>query len=349
MKKIGILIILVFALMIIGVGCGSSKNISNPAEAKAVFDDEGKLPCLMAVSDDTYYVLTSRYGDDAYTFSASDAMDKLNIVYKVENTSIWYLCADGDYAAWVEEYDNHYDYKVYNRNAGKVTTINTIESDENNLQNKQMGIYNGKLYYTISDRSGGKAKIEEYDLAGGGTGTLYQAESTGNGISTLEVKENTLIAYVDSDADTILKIDLESGGRERIEMPEKMDAVYTVSYDTRADKYALYYSAKDSGTEDIGTFCPGDKKIKSLFTMGDESYAYHDTIEIDNGHLYWVTQLNTSGVIMEHYRLTDYDCDKDDVAENDSTFGFTLTDDSVYMMEFSDSINEVKIEKVKRR
>lgn len=340
-KKI-LLIVLAFVLMVVMVSCeGTDSGSKQP-----VYKGKNKLPNLMAVSEDTYYILTSTYGSGKYRLSAGKNVEKLNFVYDVKDTSIWYLYAEGDYAAWVESYGDHYEYKVYDNGTDEVLSINTVKCSEDEQQNMQMGIYESVLYYSEIDYADEKIHIKGYNIKEKTTEIVHEAALTESISIALEVKAGVLTAYLGDGK--LCSINLKNGQETSVSIPIKMSNVYAVSYDKENDLYALYYSAKGSNTEDIGTFALGNKQIKSIYTLSENCYAYRDNIAIDKGHLFWVTQVNASGNVVDHYKLVDYSCQEDTVVESSGAFGFALTDDILYTLSFVNNIDRVALKEIKR-
>ncbi len=298
----------------------------------------------MAVSEDNYYILTCMYGADKYRLSAGKNVEKLNFVYDVKGASIWYLYAEGDYAAWVESYGDHYDYKVYDKGKDEVLSVNTVKCGKDEQQNMQMGIYEDALYYSEIDYTDEKLYIKKYKIKEKTTETVRESALPANISMALEVKAGVLTAYLGEGR--LYSVDLKSGKETSVEIPGRTDSVYAVSYDKENDLYGLYYAAK--GSEDIGTFALGDKQIKSIYTLNENCYAYRDNITIDKGHLFWVTQVNASGKVVDHYKLVDYSCQEDTVVESSGAFGFALTDDILYTLSFVNNIDRVALKEIKR-
>ena len=357
MKKLFTL--LLAGAMIMTAGCGAGqKTDSNETgqsdktkaqdEGDIMFTDEDTLPNLMAVSDGVYYIMTGLYGEDSYRLSVSESIEDLHFVYEQEGAGTWYLYAEGDYAAWAEWGDSGYEYKVYDRKNDKVQTVESVKAGEDEGQNMQMGLHNGKLYYSLNDYKAGKSRILCYDPASEKKETVYETALAENG-SCLSVNSGVLTAYMGEGEDArqkLVQIDLESGDKKEIEVPGDLDSLYAVSYDRDNDLIALYYHAVDSETEDIGTFTPGDKEIKSLYSMPENLYAYRDRIDIENGLLYWVTQINTTGDIVDHYSMTQYDCTNDKPQEYKQTFGYALADGKLYTLSYGDGPTVVCVNEV---
>ena len=333
---------LALVMVVVLTSCGGRES----GGGQMVYKDKNKLPSLMAVSDGSYYILTCMYGDDQYRLSVSDKVEELNFVYDVKDASIWYLYAEGDYAAWVERYDDRYEYKVYDKGTNEVLSIDIVKCSEEEQQNMQMGIYGGKLYYSTIDYTGENISLKRYDIRGKKTEIVREAALPENISTALEVKDGVMTAYLEEDR--LCCIDLKSGEETSVKIPGEMDSVYAVSYDRETGLYALYYSEKGSETEDIGTFIPGDRRIKSIYTLRGSVYAYRDAITVDKGHLFWVTQINASGNIVDHYTLADYSCKEDKVEEYPGTFGFALTGDALYKLSFVDNIDRIGLEKMER-
>ena len=132
----------------------------------------------------------------------------------------------------------------------------------------------------------------------------------------------------------LIKLDLAGGGQERIPLSASVGFVFACAYDSVAGGFAVYYSDTDGG-EHIGTVNAKNGKIKKVFTFGANLYAYQDTIEFYDGHLYWVQQINASGNVAEHYRFVDYDCKKDTAEEYLKTFSFSLAEDGITLLAFN--------------
>ena len=351
-----LLLFVLAGIVFLTAGCGKTapaeSDPKEPADADAqnetVFEDENALPKLMAVSDGVFYTMTGLYGEDDYRLSVSEAVDEQNFVYETKGVGIWYLYADGDHAAWAEWDDSGYEYKIYDRKNDEVRTFESVKTVEDEDQNKQMGFCDGRLYYTLDDYKAGKTSILCYDPASDKKETLYEAGLSENGFA-LSVNNGVLTAYVGESEGTrqqLVQIDLKSGEKKEIEVPGDLDSLYAVSYDNGNDLIALYYHAEGSETEDIGTFTPGDKEIKSLYSMPENLYAYRDRIDIKDGTLYWVTQVNASGVIADHYTLTVYDCKKDRPKQYKSSFGYALADDGLYILSFREVQSVVTVKRV---
>ena len=343
MRKI--LPILLTGVLALTVGCGqnteqkSESNHTTESDAAQQYAfEEDDLPQLLAVSDGTFYTMTGSYGENAYRLSVSEAVDEQDFVYETDGVNIWYLYADGDWAAWTEWADDGYDYKIYDRKADEVRTVQTIKAGEDEAQNMQIGLYGGKLYYCLNDYQTEKSSVLSYDLESEKTETVYETDLSENG-TALSVNDHTLTAYLGEGEgleQRLIQIDLEGEDKKEIQVPGQVDALYALSYDQENDLLALYYHESESETEDIGTFAPGDQQVKSLYSMPENVYAYHDRIDIRNGILYWVTQTDVSGDIVDHYSLTQYDCKNDKPQEHKRTFGYALADETSFVLSYGE-------------
>lgn len=330
MKK-KLIFILISALMLLAASCGSGGE----AGENARFEKEDELPSLMAVTGETYYIMTCNHGYGDYRLSVSDKIGELNFVYESKYTNILHLYADGDYAAWVEEYDHYYDYKVYDKEKDKVISINKVDSGKNGYQIMQMGIYDKKLYYDWIDYDNGKTYIKSYDFESGKHSTVHKADFPEAGPNTLEVKEGILLSYrTTTTGGILLRKDLETGKEANIEIPDSVSHLYAASYDKANDAYAVYYVYENSEDEHLGIFNPDDCEIREIFTMAAGTHAYHDKVTIDKGHLYWVIKNHNSENFENKYTFIDYDYLNEIPDEYQSTFGYALSDDSIYKLSF---------------
>lgn len=208
-----------------------------------------------------------------------------------------------------------------------------------------MGIYSGKLYYDVTDFDNSKIYIKSYDFKTGKESIVREVDFEEGGPSTLEVKDGILVAYNTSKSPDALFIkDLKRGKESQVKIPEDIEYVYAASYDKENDTYMIYYDKEDSKAEYIGIFKPDDSKIKAIFTMPEGMYAYREQVTIDNGHVFWVTEENTTGPVVDHYTLVDYDCADDSPYEVPASFGYALTEDTIYMISFVDeSVKKINI------
>lgn len=343
-KKLLILFISVITLF--AVSCGKSGGL----EESAQFNNENELPNLMVVTDDTYYIMTCKNGEGDYRLSVSDKVDELNFVYDSKYTNIPHLYAEDDYAGWIEEYDHYYDYKVYDREKNKVISINRVDSGKDGYQNMQMGIYDEKLYYDLIDYDNGKTYIKSYDLETGKHSTVHEADFPEAGPNTLEVKEGVLLAYrTTTKGGLLFRKDLETGKEENVHIPDAVDHLYAASYDKSNDTYAVYYVYENSEEEHLGIFTTDSCEINEIYTMAAGTYAYHDEITIDKGRLYLVIQNHNYEDMENKYTFIDYDYLNETPEEYQSTFGFALSDDSIYALSFvNGNVSKINISKKNR-
>lgn len=343
MKKI-LVITVALVMMVVLAGCGGTGSSSE----QIIFKSEGELPNLMAVSDGTYYIMAGEYDEEELRqLSVSEELDKLNFVYDAEDVRIDSLCAEGDIAAWVEIHDKSYDYKLYDREKDETISFNSADRNEKETQNAQIGIYNDTLYYIELDYGENKIFVKGYNVKEEKTEIVHEEILPEHVTTALDVSGQVLTAYIGGDQ--MYSLNLESGEEKTVEIPEKPDGIMEVSYDQGNDIYALYYTAKGTGPEDIGIFTPGDKQIKSIFRSTDFAYPVH--LEIDNGHVFWLTSINTAGTSdneADYNTLMDYSCQDDATEEYPSTFGFALSDDTLFTLSFVGDTDEVAIERIER-
>lgn len=345
------IVCILLAMMLCLVAAGAQAKILRGSLLNgpiAEYGREGELPAKAAYADGLWYMLLNGYGSSEYAISVSGDCREISPVYHVpEGSAVWFLEADGGYAAWCERGEGSYRYMLYDHESGDVEEF--FSTGAAKPQNQGLAIHDGGVYFGNIDYAGRKAALLRYDISEARVEELFILPYAGErSIQALNITEGMLVAAVTGEDDCveILTIDLDDGQVIRsLKLPENVEYVYAVAKDTVTDNYAIYYLDGKNFAENIGICRAGAQAVKSLFTFGSNVYAYRDAIEYANGHVCWVIQMNVSGRIIDHYRLVVYDAATDTPKEYARTFDFHLDGDNIYALSFDEAaaVNEIEL------
>ncbi|MEE0265763.1 MAG: hypothetical protein UD936_09070 [Acutalibacteraceae bacterium] len=335
--------VFITSIILCCTGCENEvkNNIGEPDSVKAEKLTEypkNNAPVKTINSGDYWYSLISTYGNDDYKLSVAENPKDLNVVYEINDSSIWCFEANNDYAVWNEKRENENKLMLYKNSGSEVTEIYTVDTT-NEVHLSHIGLYKNYLYYIETDYKNKSDSILRYDIKNKVYENIYSVKIFDeNAIMNLSVDENYLTASViDNDKVNIVLIDLASDDNKVVtELPENVSYVYDAAYDKVNDTYAVYYADKKD-KEHTGIFNNKMKEIKNVVTFNENVYAYQDSIECYDGHLYWIFQVNASGNVSDHYQLVDYNYIEDKPKEYERTFYFNRTNDSIYALSFDKS------------
>lgn len=297
-------------------------------------------PLQIIPAGDRWVALVGAYESDDYSVSVSESPETLNPVYSVKDTSIWFFTANEHCIAWCEESEIAYTYKAYLFDEEKVITLVSI-NDVDNYQPQNVGVYGKSIYYTNIDYSAKNVTVYAYDITSQTAGVVLSEPYAEEGAPYVISVEDVYLSYAGYQAIKVIRLD---NGETVFEsaLPNAVEYVYAISYDSANDACGLYYCDEDS--EDIGIFKEGDTEVLSHFTFNENHYAYHDQIRCTNGHLYWIVQSNVTGLITDHYILMEYNYIDPEPKEIERTFYCYIDGDTVYTLRFNKKGNYDGIE-----
>lgn len=329
--------VLALALVFAVSACGGGNIAVELVEetAWAVYPIE-KAPVKLINAGDVWYALMGAYGNDDYAFAVGENEVDLKTVYETENVTIWFFEANENYAVWSERNGNFCEIKLYSRATGEVSTIHTL-SEHDGYQNANIGLWGGDVYFLETDYSAGKAAVMRFHAPTGELSRFYEFTYAGDlSAMNLSLAGGVLLAVgnVGGKA-SLVRFDLSAGGEPTVrELAKKVEYVFDAAYDAVTGHYAIYY--KDvNRQEHIGVISAKSNAVANIYTFAENVYAYEDTVSMHGGRVYWVTQVNASGIVSDHYKFTDYDFKSHTYTEYLRTFGFTLAEDGVYLLSFN--------------
>ncbi len=295
-----------------------------------------EAPVKVVEADGVWYALMGEYIGDHFELAVGENYDSLDTVYEADHVSIWFFEANEKYAVWGERSTYACTFKLYIRETGEICEIRTL-STEAGYQNANVGLHGDDIYFLETEYSLEKSGILRYDIAEGELSLFYEfTYAEDRSAMNLSLAGDTLLATgnVGGKA-SLVRFDLAKGGEPVVrKLRESVDYAYDAAYDSVTGAYAIYYLDKN-GAEHIGVISAKSDAIANIFTFEENVYAYEDTVCMHDGHVYWVTQINTSGIVSEHYRFIDYDYSAHTRTEYLRTFGFTVAKDGVYLLSFN--------------
>ena len=336
-KKFLCAAVLILAVAFCICSCGESVTVYEITEDNAwqVYPaDEAPLKTVRA--GDRWYSLMGRYNHSTYSLCVSGDYESLNKVYTVTDAAVWFLEATEDYAVFSEMHGSFNRIMLCEGKSGTVSEVFSI-STEAGYQNSCVGIYGDCVYFAYTDYAAESAQIKRYRISDGTRDTFAELPYHGEySCMSLSVDGSTLLAASGTGEDAcLMAFDLDTGAEPvKYDLDGKVKVIYACAYDTENGGFALYYS-DDKGGEHIATVNKKNGKLKNIYTFGESAYAYQDTLEMRGGHIYWVTQINASGMVADHYRFVDYDTKTDSPEEYLRTFSFTVTEDGVQLLAFN--------------
>ena len=211
---------------------------------------------------------------------------------------------------------------VYNAETGETKEVYGTEYGEL-FEPANVGVFGKSVYFAAVDHAAKSAAVMRFSVETGELSELcaleYRAEYT---CTSLSADGSTLLlSFGNAGKAKLLKLDLEGGNKAETALEAGADFVYGCAYDSAEGGLAVYYRDTD-GREHIGTVNAKNGRIKNIYTFGENVYAYRDTLELHGGFLYWVTQINATGSVADHYKFVVYDCKKDTAKEYLKTFSF---------------------------
>jgi hypothetical protein len=336
MKRKILALLLALSLAFAFCACGGEAEVYeiNEENAWAIFPVE-EAPVKTINAGNKWYSLIGRYLGDEFSLSVSESYDGVNKVYSTSGVDIWFFEANEALAAWCEKNGAELNFMVYSAESGKTEKVFSA-SIEKGFSPANVGVWRESVYFAYTDYAAKSAGVMRYDTATGELSRFCELEFLGEySCTSLSVDGASLLISAGKGKEAeLIKIGLESGSKTEIPLSDSADFVYACACDTAGEGYAVYYrDAK--GAEHIGTVNPKNGKIKNIYSFGANVYAYRDTLELHGGHLYWVTQVNSTGNVADHYRLVDYDCAENTADEYLRTFSFSLAEDGVTLLSFN--------------
>lgn len=317
-----LLLILIFVL----VGCTSSQS----AEMIASYSKD-RAPVHTVKTENMWISLISSYGSSDYSVSVSENAQDIKPVYSTKDADIRFFDACDSFAAWCEKSEELYTYKVLNTETEETVTVKEVET-KLGFQPQNVGIYRDCVYFINIDYETRTVNACEYNTVTGETKTVRSFEFVSDALPHTVCVDNGYLTVSCSDFVNVTSLDSGAVVFESA-LPESTAHVFAASYDSTNNVCALYYADEDS--EDIGILESTSNVITSLYTFGQNEYAYHDTVKCRDGHIYWIRQLNVSGNVTDHYSMIDYDYKKNVPVEIKRTFGFYCGDDGIYSLRFN--------------
>lgn len=337
-----LLSLLVFVMLLLGSGCGlifkRDRVITlSQKDAIATYAKE-QAPLMIHHAGEVWYSMIGNYVGSDYTLSVSNQPDEINQVYTVSDVSICFFEANEHYAAWCEKTDGFLTFQLYSHARGKVTQIYQTDNS-NGYQLSNVGLIGDSVYFAVIDYANEKAEILSYRDSSGSVQTVYQTEFAGEySFSTLSAKGDTLLAVAHiNGAMHLILLEAESGKKPILtDLPESVSYIYDAEYEQIGERYALYYS-DSKGNEKIGVL--ENQGVTDVFTFNSECYAYQDQINFENGHIYWIAQVNASGNVTDHYQLVDYDYSTHKAVTYKQSFFFSIHSNGIYILSYDQSGN----------
>lgn len=338
MKKIFRLSALLLALALLLCACGGENNTDlyeiNGENAWFSYPVDS-APVKAVNAGEVWYLLKGDYHGDCFTLAVGADYAGAKNVYSASGVSIWFFEANAFLAAWCEKTAETLRFMVYDTESGEAKEIFT-ESAAEGFAPANVGVWGKNVYFANIDYRSESAAIMRYNAETGELSRYIELEYRGeHSCTSLSADGGVLLASVGTASSAMLvKAELSSGAKEYIPLEKDVSVAYACAYDRMNGGYAVYYRDVD-GAEHIGTVNPKNGKIKNVFTFGENVYAYQDALELCGGHLYWISQINASGKVSEHYSFIDYDLVQGTADEYLKTFAFALAEDGVTLLSFN--------------
>ena len=323
-----IFLLLISSLFVLS-GCSAFMSQKQPQIVKSY--SEKTAPSQIIKTEDQWAMLHSTYGGQNYTISVGENLDATSNIYSVSDVSIWYFEANQKGVVWCEKSQEFYTYKIYIFETQQVETVFQVAVDKG-YQPQNIGIYLNTVYYCAINYDSQAVQVFAYDITTKSTSDVYKVDFDEAKQPYSINLENEYLSIVCSEQIKVLNLQNNETVFDST-LPEAIKYVYSVSYDSKNDTCALYYADNDS--EDIGILKEGQSDIVSVFTFSQNHYAYQDKIECYDGHIYWISQANVSGVVTDHYKFIDYNYLDHKPTEIDRTFSFYRNESELSLLRFN--------------
>ena len=315
--------------MILLSGCSALMTPKQPQIVNTY--PEETAPSQVIKAGEQWVLLRNTYGGLNYTISVGEDSNSTNDIYSVNDVSIWYFEANQNGVVWCEKSQEFYTYKIYVFETQKVETVFQVAIDKG-YQPQNIGIYLNTVYYCIIDYDSQDVRVIAYDIPTKTTNDVYKVDFDEAKQPYSINLENEYLIFICSKQIKVLNLQSNETVFDSY-LPDAIEYVFSVSYDSKNDTCAFYYADNDS--EDIGVLKKGQNEIASVFTFSQNHYAYQDKIECYDGHIYWIAQANVSGNVTDHYTFVDYNYFDHKPTEIDRTFSFYRNGSELYLLRFN--------------
>ncbi len=333
-------------------GSGHSK-LSDNAERIAEYSGD-YVPAFIEKSENNWYVIYQKYNEENYTLSVGENPEDINVKH-IGSGQIMNLSVDGDLAAWAERSDSQLSINYYNASDDGVVTILTLPEREDYQQGK-VYVRGGKVFYQTIDHAEKVFRILCYDTADESTKTLAEETFDPSAFGGCFAMRDDILLYQNTGAggeSELSLLDTSTGQTERAALPEGVDVLYDA--DVNGSTVAVYYYDKREGSDNwnqsdnIAVFEKGQKDVIPFYTFPKTSsgdivgYAYRDNIVLSGDDVMWIDQMNVSGDVADHYKLTVYDSIEDEPAEVPAAYYYMMDGDDLYWLCFIDGIQKAEL------
>lgn len=311
-------------------------------ESIAAWPGEESAPNQLVHAGEWWYAAIGNYGSPNASLAVGESPETMKLVYESKGNIWGELTAAADHAVWLELLGDDLRWLLYSREADE--TIVVYEERFGDVRPcLSVAVDEAAMYYVRTDYSAGSAEVIRRAHADGAETVLF---APGCPVSALRLRQGELIIACDAaDGWQLLRIDAEDGSAVAMkQLPENVEMVYCVDYDPATLGYAVYYY-DDAGKEHAGLYAYGE--LHSIYTFGEHSYAYHDRLELVDGHLMWVVKDEVSGMVADHFRMIDVDLVESNHTEHERSFSYCMDGDTLLLLTIDIDKEQIVLEKAR--
>ncbi len=307
--------------------------------AMVIYDKNDQIKAITK-SKNVWYAFIEEKNSNKNEFSVSKEPANMEYVYETENTEVYNLSANDNYAVWTEISKGEISYNYYDRYENQVYELIAMPFDEKSPQNYNIGLYNDKIYYEIIDYKENLIDVIEYDISENKDKVIFTINANAQklGYQSLNVNDNNLLltTYVNNGFN-LIHADLNQIAKENykpkvIEFSKNYYDIYSVSYDNKNEKYAIYYN--EQNVKKISIFNKDGKIIKNVAVLSQKDYAFENKLSLKNNKLYWINMSDSKKISADDYKLKIYDCKKNKTQTVNNVLRYTLDGSTIYGLGF---------------
>ena len=331
MKRIIRLLALLMLLTTLTAACAEEPLAAWPWDQSA--------PNQIVHAGDWWYASTGLYGSPNASLAIGETPDALRQVYASQGYIWGVLHATPTHAAWVEEQDGVLRWMLHTRQSGETAAVYT-EALTDGRPCFSVGLDADDFYYVRMDDEK-RCVLVRRSLESGEETVLPTPEDGLIGSVSLVDGEVT-IACETREGWQLIRLDSVTGEEiAREALPEDVDLVFYAEYTPRYRAYAVYCLTESDG-ESIGFH--QQHRLNLVLTFSAHSWAYHDYVQLVDGHLLCTVKVERSGAVAENFMALDVDLVRQNGTEHKGAIAFTVDDGRLLLVTLDPENNRILLE-----
>lgn len=290
-RRIGLI---VFAgILVIVTVCGFQLIYNRKIEATNVKEYTGGYaqPKIATYADGHYYTLDTGYGSTFYDFFIGNQPDSREFLFETQYGEIIDIAAEGEWLVWGAAYytEKYIEYNAYNSETGTAHTLNSINT-ENVKQYPFIALSHGKAFFVECVYPEKQIVIWQHDLESGQEKEIYRFDSYEQYKPLVETAGDCLytpVAMTDGRVN-LAEYNIVTSEDRIILLPEQVDVLFSLDYDTESENFALYYRDESKSYETISLYKEETGILKKIGSINARQRMERDKLRFWNGNVLWI-------------------------------------------------------------